>query len=262
MKTRDCLKWLWNASLGVRGRVVACTLFGVLHVATSMTFVWACKTLIDAVTSGEGQDLTMRVVWMVSCLALQVVISALESLFSAKSDVLLKNRLRYNISSNLMESRWDGRETFHTGDTLNRVMEDVRVIADSITKSVPAVVVAGLQFVAAFSFLFMLQPGLAWTIPAIMLVVLVLSKTYIKRMRKLTKDIRTTESNMQSLMQESLQNRIIIHTLERTSQVTGSLSEHQSDLQEQVMDKTGYKSAFLRDMLQLSFGVSSVSVLE
>lgn len=252
MKTRDCLKWLWNASLGVRGRVVACTLFGVLHVATSMTFVWACKTLIDAVTSGEGQDLTMRVVWMVSCLALQVVISALESLFSAKSDVLLKNRLRYNIFSNLMESRWDGRETFHTGDTLNRVMEDVRVIADSITKSVPAVVVAGLQFVAAFSFLFMLQPGLAWTIPAIMLVVLVLSKTYIKRMRKLTKDIRTTESNMQSLMQESLQNRIIIHTLERTSQVTGSLSEHQSDLQEQVMDKTGY-NIFARSVIQVGF---------
>ena len=252
MKTRDCLKWLWNASLGVRGRVVACTLFGVLHVATSMTFVWACKTLIDAVTSGEGQDLTMRVVWMVSCLALQVVISALESVFSAKSDVLLKNRLRYNIFSNLMESRWDGRETFHTGDTLNRVMEDVRVIADSITKSVPAVVVAGLQFVAAFSFLFMLQPGLAWTIPAIMLVVLVLSKTYIKRMRKLTKDIRTTESNMQSLMQESLQNRIIIHTLERTSQVTDSLSEHQSDLQEQVMDKTGY-SIFARSAIQVGF---------
>lgn len=252
MKTRDCLKWLWKASYGIRGRIVVSTFTGAVHVVSSLAFVWACKELIDAVTSDSGRDLTWNVAIMILCMVVQIATSAFESRISAKNDVQLKNRLRYRLFSNLMESRWDGKEVFHSGDTLNRVMEDVRVIAESVTKSIPAVLIAGFQFVAAFSLLFILQPGLAWTIPAIMLAMLLVSKSYIRRMRKLTKDIRTTESSMQSLMQESLQNRIIIHTLERTGYVTDTLSEQQSDLQGQVLDKTGY-SIFARAVVQVGF---------
>ena len=252
MTTRDCLKWLWSASSGVRGRVVACAAAGAVYVVASLGFVWICKELIDAVTSTRGEYLAPLVAGMIVCMVVQIMMSALETRISAKGDVSLKNRLRFRLFSNLMESRWDGKETFHSGDTLNRVMEDVRVIAEAVTKSAPAVAVAGVQFLAAFAFLFMLQPGLAWTIPGIMLAVLLLSRTYVRRMRKLTKDIRTTESSMQSLMQESLQNRVVLHTLERTSHVTDTLSGQQNDLQDQVLDKTSY-SIFARTVIQFGF---------
>ena len=85
-----------------------------------------------------------------------------------------------------------------------------------------------------------------------MLAMLIVSRAYVRRMRKLTKDIRTTESSMQSLMQESLQHRLVIHTLERTPYVSGNLAEHQEDLRGQVMDKTGY-SIFTRGFIQLGF---------
>lgn len=57
MKTRECIGWLWQASYGVRGRVVLCSLVGSLHVAASLAFVWVCKRLIDEVTVGEGESL-------------------------------------------------------------------------------------------------------------------------------------------------------------------------------------------------------------
>ena len=258
MRTKDCIKWLWRASEGVRGKVVWCSLTGGLHVAASLAFVWICKKLIDAATSGNGENAPLYIGVMIACMLMQILLSAVEQRILNLSDILLKNKLRYRLFNSLMESRWNGKETFHTGDTLNRVMEDVRVVSESITKSTPAVMTAGIQFIAAFLFLFILEPGLAWAIPGIMLAMLIVSRAYVRRMRKLTKDIRTTESSMQSLMQESLQHRLVIHTLERTPYISGNLAEHQEDLREQVMDKTGY-SIFTRCFIQLGFSAGYAS---
>lgn len=252
MKTRDCIKWLWKASDGVRGRIVASSLVGGLHVAASLSFVWVCKRLIDAVTVDKGEPLTWYIVAMAGCMLMQTLLSAIETRLMNHADIILKNRLRHRIFTGLMESRWDGKDSFHTGDSLNRVMEDVRVIGESVTKSVPAVLVSGVQFLAAFGFLFALNRDLAWVIPGLLLAMLLISRSYIRRMRKLTREIRSTESSMQSLMQESLQHRVVIHTLEKTPYVTGNLAGQQDDLMDQVMDKTDY-SIFARSMVSIGF---------
>ena len=252
MRTRECIKWLWRASDGVRWRIMLNSLIGILYVASSLAFVWVCKGLVDLVTSGTSESLTFHIICMASCLLLQVVLTAVEQRVTNYSDIQLKNTLRHSLFKRLMESRWNGKENFHTGDTLNRVMEDVRVISESVTKSVPSVVVAVVQFAAAFLFLFSLAPGLAWAIPGIMVVALLISRSYISRMRKLTKDIRTVEGNMQAHMQESLQHRLVIHTLERTPYVSDTLAGQQEELRGQVMNKTGY-SIFARALIQIGF---------
>ena len=252
MKTRECIEWLWRASGGVRLRVLVCSIVGGLHVAASLAFVWVCKSLIDAVTTDAGEPLTWYIVAMAGCMLMQTILSAVETRVTSHADILLKNRLRHKLFSGLMESRWDGKESFHTGDSLNRVMEDVRVAGESITKSVPAVIISAVQFVAAFLFLFAMNRDLAWVIPGLMLAMLLISRSYIRKMRKMNRDIRTTESSMQSLMQESLQHRVVIHTLEKTPYITDSLADQQEDLRGQVMDKTDY-SIFARSMVQIGF---------
>ena len=151
-----------------------------------------------------------------------------------------------------MECKWNGKENFHTGETLNRVMEDVRVVAESITRAIPEIVIATFQFTAAFIFLFSLEPGLAWVIPGIMTAALIISKSYITRMRRLTKDIRSTEGNMQAMMQESLQHRLVIHTLERTPYISDTLAGKQETLRGQVLNKTSY-SILARALIQIGF---------
>lgn len=252
MKTRECIEWLWRASGGVRLRVLVCSIVGGLHVAASLAFVWVCKSLIDAVTTDAGEPLTWYIVAMAGCMLMQTILSAVETRVTSHADILLKNRLRHKLFSGLMESRWDGKESFHTGDSLNRVMEDVRVAGEAITKSVPAVIISAVQFVAAFLFLFAMNRDLAWVIPGLMLAMLLISRSYIRKMRKMNRDIRTTESSMQSLMQESLQHRVVIHTLEKTPYITDSLADQQEDLRGQVMDKTDY-SIFARSMVQIGF---------
>ena len=249
MRTVECIKWLWRASSGVRRYLSFNSLAGILHVCSSLTFVWICKSLVDKVVTGTDGKLAVYISGMIGCLLFQVIITAIEQRISNHSDIILKNRMRYLLFTKLMESKWNGKDKFHTGDTLNRVMEDVRIIAEATTVSIPAVIVASFQFIAAFVFLFTLEPNLAWIIPGLMVIALVMSKSYISKMRRRTKDIRSTEGNMQALMQESLQHRLVIHTLERTSYISDTLSQQQEGLRGQVLNKTGY-SIFARSMIQ------------
>lgn len=252
MKTRECIKWLWKASDGVRLWIVLSSFAGIVHVLVSLGFVWVCKSLVDAVTTDASADLTWRIAAMISCMLLQVLASSFESWIAGRTDIRFKNSLRHRLFCLMMEARWDGKEAYHSGDALNRVMEDVRVTAEALTKSVPAVLVAGVQFLCAFAFLFVLSEGLAWTIPGLMIAMLLISRSYIRRMRKLNKDIRSAESSLQSLMQESLQNRILIHTLERTEYISDALSTQQDDLQGHVIGKTNY-SVFTSSFVRVGF---------
>lgn len=92
MKTRECISWLWRSSEGIRLRVVAACLAGIVHVAASLAFVWVCKGLIDAVTVDRGTSLTVHIAGMVSCMLVQILSGALETRLSNHTDVILKNR--------------------------------------------------------------------------------------------------------------------------------------------------------------------------
>lgn len=252
MKTLDCIKWLWKASEGSRMKILISSLIGVLHVAASMFFVFLCKNLIDLVTLDKSTDLAWPIAGIITCMLLQILLSAADSAVSGVGDIRLKNRMRFDIFSRLMTSRWDGREKHHSGDTINRMTEDVRVVSEALMKSVPSVITAGFQFVAAFGFLLFLDPYLALLIPVIMLVALFFSKRYVKKMRRMNSDIRKIESDVHSYMQESLQHRVMIHSLERSPYVSDNLAGQQQDLDEQVVGKTEY-TVFTKMFIQLGF---------
>lgn len=258
MKNGDCLKWLWKASEGIRGRIVAASCAGIVHVAASLAFVYICKKLIDSVTLHGGEGASTLAGCMILCMLIQVCATAVETRLTSYTDVIFKNRLRYNLFTGLLDSRWDGKEVYHSGDALNRMMEDVRVVAEALTRSVPAALTAGVQFLAAFVFLYVLEPALAWLVPGVMLIMLLLSKSYIRRMRKLNRNIRQTESDMHALMQESLHNRIVIHTFERSPYISDSLAEHQEDLRGHVVSKTRY-SVFTHACVQAGFAAGYAS---
>ena len=151
-----------------------------------------------------------------------------------------------------MESRWSGREALHTGDLLNRLEEDVATVTDALSRTVPAVFITVFQLGGALFFLARLDVRLAGILVFIMPVALLFSKSYMRRMRRMSHEIRDTDSAIQSHMQEHLQHRILIRTLEYTEQAIARLTELQSNLQERVMRRTDF-SIFSRAMVQAGF---------
>lgn len=252
LRINECIKWLWAVSKGFRLPVVFCALTGALNVSVSLCFVFVCKHLIDIATGISDDALGTYIGWMAGCMLLQLLLSVVRSRLTNRAEIKLRNALHNRLFVHLMKSCWNGRETFHTGDMLNRIEADTVSVTDALCRTVPSVFVTFVQLVGALYFLSMLDIRLTGILVFIMPVALLFSKSYVRKMRRMSREIRETDSRIQSHLQENLQHRIIVRTLEHTGNAVEKLSGLQSFLQGQVFRRTDF-SVFSRSMVQVGF---------
>lgn len=248
-------QWLWRATRGIRCRLLFNGVLGMVRVAAGLLFIYVSKQLIDMATghiAHASAAFTLYLALLVVFMVAQIGAVLCNSWFTNQTEVRMKNRLRHNLFTHLMNVTWMGKGCLHSGDILNRLEEDVRVVTEVVCRSLPDLTVTLINLSAAFLFLYRLSPPLAWCILFIMPVFLGLSKIYIRRMRRLTKDIRSTDSDVQSVLQESIQHRIVIQTMEQHDQMAGKLDMLQQALYDQTMDRTRF-SLFSRSMVSFGF---------
>lgn len=237
---------------GIHFRILLISSAGILNVCAGLFFVWISKQLIDIATRSIEGNMAHYIVLLIATMVGQIILSALKNRMEAENDIYFKNRWRYKLFSRLMDSTWNGKESFHSGDAVNRIEEDVRVVAEGICKSLPAVIVTSFQFLGAFLFLTRLNAQLAWTLIFIMPVFLVLSKIYVKRMRRFTEEIRNLDSRVQSHIQEKLQYKVLIQTLGQNIPVTTKLNSIQSILYNRVIKRANF-TVFSRTLIMSGF---------
>lgn len=252
MSIKDYLVWLWKISNGMRLRIALRATCGILHVGVSLLFIWVSKHIIDIATGQTVGSFSNYALLLISCVIMQLLLSASIRRIEELSFIDLNNKLRQRLFNHVMISRWMGREGIHTGDILNRIERDVSSIADLLCRIIPSVLITLVRLTAAFAFLLYLDIRLAAVLFFIMPIALLISKSYVKKMRKLSKDIRNTDSRLQSFLQENIQHRTLISSLERTNEASENLDSLQDGLYNQIKQRTNF-SIFSRSMVQLGF---------
>lgn len=252
MKLKTGLRWLWNASSGVRLRTFAFALVGVAYIGAVLSFVWICKRLVDLATGVVEGDMFTAAVMLVVCVVSEIVLSALSLRMETMTMVRFLNGIRHRIFTRVLCSRWCGRESLHTGDVINRMESDSQQVASLICKAVPMALVTLVQLVAAFVFLLRLDARLAWVLLCIMPLAVVVGKVYLKKGRMLTRAIREEDSNIQTHVQENLQNRLLVRTMEMSADAVARMSGLQGKLFG-LESQRSYISLFSRASLQVGF---------
>ena len=252
MSITDYIKWLWRASEGLRLRVISQAVVGVVHVAVSLFYVWVCKQLVDIATGRTDGNMIIFIVIMASCILTQILLSTYVSRMEVECEIDMKIRLRHRLFSHIMDSRWLAGGRMHSGDIMNRISADVDNVANTLCVVVPQTIVTCIQFVAAISFLAVLDYRLALMVAVILPIFMILSRLYARKVRIFTKEIRDVDSRVQTHIQEYMHHRTLISSMEYTPRVVEDLDHMQNDLREKVMRRTSF-TLFSRKMMQAGF---------
>ena len=242
VSTRSILRWFWHASEGIRLRSLINMLMGMTYVAIDFGFIWATKMAIDSATHTSQTPLWLGVSLIVALMLFDLFLSFINRWIGAILGVKCQNLMQLRVFSRLMHSEWTGREKHHSGDTMNRLITDAGTITGIITDTVPGFVCTLFRLVWAFIFLYSMQPMLALLLICITPLFLVISKAYINMMRQLNRDIRDTDSKIQSILQESLQHRMVLKTLEQSTGMVDKLANTQAFLRGQIVHRTKFSS--------------------
>ena len=253
LSNRKIVAWLWRSSRGLRLQAALNAIIGVLSVTLDFAFIYATKWTIDIATNRAEGSLRVAAYVLASIMISKIMLGFARKWVGALLGVRSQNILQKRIFSHLLHSEWNGQEDRHSGDTLNRMEQDVRDLTSCITETVPAMLEVSYRFVGAFIYLFHMDGRLACLIVCIVPCFLILSKVYVRKMRAITRDIRSTESRVQSILQESIQHRAILKTLERVGTMIEKLEQTQSELRRHVRHRAVFSSSS-STLLSIGFG--------
>lgn len=252
------LRWLYLHSEGVRGRLVLNVLLGILNVALNLAFIFVCKRIVDIATGVVPGDIITFTIVVLVLIACRLAVSALNVRIEALASSKLNFIIRQDLYSNLLNSEWAGKELRHSGDTLNRLETDVNSVVSVIGSDAPQFITTLVQLVAATIFLCTMQWKLALLLVVMTPLFLGFSKLFFKKLREMTRGIRDTESKVQSHLQESLQHRVVIKSMESESRMEDRLEELQNNEYGQVIRRTRL-NVFARTIVGAAFSFGYIA---
>ena len=249
---RTLLKWLWNAWRGNQLQAVLNASIGLLSVGVSLGHVWAMKRAID-VASGSIEG---NLYWAVGVMAVLILLDfALNIAGTWVRNILgikAQNRMQQRMLDRLLRAEWKGRNHHHSADILNRLEFDVNNVVNFLTETIPSTLSVLAMFIGAFLYLFSMDKVLAVIVIGIFPMFLAVSKIYVGQMRHLTRQVRDSDSKVQSVLQETIQHRMLIKTLESDSAMVERLGNTQSELRHRVVRRTKF-SVFSNMVVNFGF---------
>ena len=264
----EILKWLWEAWKGNRLQAVINASLGLLSVVVSLSAVWAIHNAID-IASGVKPG---SIYWAVGLMGLIVLCNFAINIATVWVKNILgiraRNRMQQRLLDRILRSEWHSKEKRHTGDVINRLATDVGHVINFLTETMPNSLSTLALFIGAFAYLYSMDKVLSLVIVAMVPVVIILSRIYMRKMRQLSRDVRTCDSKVQSVLTETVQNRMLIKIMESDDAMIDKLETTQSELRQMVVKRTffsvianfvlnfgfslGYLIAFLWSAIRLS----------
>lgn len=251
--TRDIMRWLWKVWRGNRLQTILNASMGMATVVVSLAQVWAVKRAIDVASGNIEGSIYWAVALMGGLVLIDFAINISSVWIRNVLGVKAQNRMQQYMLDRILRSEWNGRERRHSGDVINRLESDVSNVVTFITETLPNTLSVVLLFFGAFAYLFTLDRLLAVITVALLPLFVVLSKVYVRRMRHLTRQVRNSDSQVQSVLQETIQHRVLIKTLESDDAMVGKLESTQSQLRRNVIQRTRFS---LLSNFILNFGFS------
>ena len=162
------IRWILKTIRPLRMQIAAMMLCHIAVAACAVGFVYVSKVMVDNATAmfaakaGGGSEAgiwTNLGIWtcaMGGIIVIRILLNALRTYIQTKTDVRLRNSIRSRMFDQLLNTRLESGANLHTGDLINRVFEDVRVVASSVSTALPNLIGSGLQFAAALVFLLIL----------------------------------------------------------------------------------------------------------
>ena len=270
---KTLLVWLWRAWRGNQLQAVLNASVGLLSVGVSLAQVWAVKRAIDVASHAVEGDIYWAVGLMgfliLADFALNISSIWIRNLLGIKA----QNRMQQKMLDRILRSEWHGKERLHSGDVLNRLETDVNTVVNFLTETIPNTLSVLAMFLGAFFYLFSMDKMLSVVIVIMIPIFLAFSKIYVGKMRQLTRQVRDSDSKVQSVLQETIQHRMLIKTLEKDEAMVDKLENTQKELRGHVVKRTmfsvfsnlivnfgfalGYLIAFLWAAIRMSAGTLS-----
>lgn len=232
----------------------------VFSLASTLFFIWMSKQAIDSAQHGNAQDVTTSLYWVVISLITSFITSLLGNRLNERTKAAMLINLQNQISSRQMNAKWKQTSDWHTGDILVRMNVDSQETIQLLGNIWISIFITILKIIASISLLYWMEPLLALLLVVICPLV-ILSKSFFKRLRKLTKTLKEQEGELGKVLQENFRNRLFIRSVNWESLRWDRVQKNQESIylkKLKLLDFSTFSKGTLGMVMQLSYLVTFI----
>lgn len=170
------------------------------------------KSLIDAAISGKTSTVIQWLIVMATIMFGRMLISPITSFMNTRASTKLNQGMQSKLYKHLTYSEWIEQSKFHSVSLLTRITSDVGTISSTILGTIPSIISLLVTFIASFSTLIYFAPSVAIVAVIVGPILLLISRSFGRKLKKLYKEIQEEDIKYRSFIQESIQNLMIVKT--------------------------------------------------
>lgn len=228
----DALRWTWRVMGRDRARVAVLTLVQALHGASGVLYALLLRGVVDAAVAHDAPSfwhwLALAVALVGAQLALRAAVRWLDEL--AKSS--LENRLKRRLLGELLRRDYARVSAVHSGEWMNRLTNDAKVVADGCVEIVPGLAGMVAKLVGALALVIVLEPRLAAVLIPGGIAMLACTGVFRRVLKRLHRQVQEADGRLRVFLQERLGGMLTVRSFAAEPQVLAEagewMGEHQA----------------------------------
>lgn len=225
---------------------------GIINVGLSLQIISQSKQAFDIASRAVDGDLMRCLLLLGGLFVCSISIEAWIYRLNVSYQLKIRNELSSEIFDRILRAEWLSAQHYHSGDVMSRVNTDLGDWVQFAATTVPQFIITFFKLGSAFVFLFLLDKMLALLLALLVPLVLLLSKLYFRKIRKLSFEIKDTFSSVRQFFQESVQHQGLVKALHLRRWFEKELDNRQNDYAERIYRHTRL-SVFSKFALSVGF---------
>ncbi len=210
MDNKEPIRWVYNSSKEHLLKIIVLTLIGMGISFIGVRLALVSRDVIDVATNNIGGNLIEKSAVLGLLIILQLLFQVLSSVLKVYTTGKLNLTFKRQLFSVMLYKDWENISAYHSGDLLNRMDNDITVVTSAVCGMIPTILSLITRIVLSFWALFVMDPQFAMIFLIAGPIIMLLSRIYGKKMKRLHKKCQESEGETRSFIQECLQNLLVI----------------------------------------------------
>ena len=206
------LRWLWDVPGKKKWNILALTLVQAMHGASGVLYALLLREIVDAATEHDGAGfwhfLGLLIVLVIAQLSLRAVIRWLTELSKSTLENIFKGRLM----DTLLHRDFLRVSAVHSGEWLNRLTNDTKVVADACVDILPGLAGMVVKLVSALIMILVLEPRFAAILIPGGIVMVFFTWLFRRKLKNLHKRIQESDGRLRVFLQERIGSLLMIRS--------------------------------------------------
>lgn len=210
MKKTSTHNWIWQNTRRSFGCILLQTVVSALVSFSYVAFALVSQRVVDMATGQMQGNMWKQSGLLIGLVLLQAGLGVCSHILQTYTTTRVEMHIKQRVFSALYRKKWQQVSGYTSGDILHRLTGDVTATAGTVSGMLPHIVALFTRLIAALVVLIMMDGLFAVVVLLVGGILLLCSRLYGVKMKKLHAKCQETEGNTRFFMQESIENWSVV----------------------------------------------------